>query len=73
MVKSKTNNLAVTEAARSAAKSLSAFTAVEAQARKIMEAVTTEEPSGNFAEVRFAGAEVTGVIKVGNVVLKIQS
>jgi hypothetical protein len=70
---SKSRNVpAVTEAAKEASRHLSAWEAVEAHGKRILEAAKDEEISGDFAEVHFSKGEVAGVIKVGNVVLKIQ-
>jgi hypothetical protein len=70
---SKHKNLAVTEAASQAAKSLSAWGAVEAQAEKMLHAVQNTQAKGDFAELHFNGDHVQGVVKVGNFVMKIES
>ena len=64
---------AITEAAKQAAKALSAWTAVEAHGKRILEATNDAAVSGDFAELHFRGASVQGVVKVGNVVMKIEA
>jgi hypothetical protein len=63
---------AMAVATAQAAKSLTAWTAVEAHAKRLLEDVKeTTEISGDFAEIHFVKDGVKGVIKAGNVVLKI--
>ena len=64
-------NELITAAAKEASQSLSAFTAVEAAAKRITDAVKTEDVTGSFAEFAFEGARVRGVVKAGSVVIKI--
>jgi hypothetical protein len=45
--------------------------AVEANARRIAEEASRAEAPDSFAEMEFSGAVVRGVVKAGNVVLKI--
>ncbi len=69
----KSNVPAITEAAQQAAKTLTAWTAVEAHGKRILEAAKDAKVTGDFAELHFSGARVQGVVKVGNVVMKIEA
>lgn len=69
----KTKALAITEAAKQAGKQLSAWAAVEAHGKRILEATKDAEVTGDFAELHFSGARVQGIVKVGNVVMKIEA
>lgn len=68
----KPNQIAIREAAKDAAQHLAAWHAVEAAAEKNLKAVEKREASGNFAEVHFKDGHFAGVIKAGDVVLKIE-
>jgi hypothetical protein len=71
---SKSKNVpAVTEAARDASKTLSVWSAVETRAKQLKDAAEKQEANGSFAEIHFTGARVQGVIKAGDVVLKIDA
>ncbi len=63
--------MAITETARAAGAQLTAWGAVEAHAKRILDATKEAEVNGDFAEIHFSGNHVQGVIKAGNVVLKI--
>ena len=64
----KKTDLAITDAART----LSAFAALELEAQKRLTQVEEAEPASSFAEFRFCNGSVQGVVKAGNVVLKIE-
>lgn len=64
-------NELITAAAQAASKTLSAFTALEVNAKRITDAVKEEEVTANFGEIHFVGGRITGAIKAGNVVIKI--
>lgn len=70
---SKHKNLAITEAAKQAANQLTAWAAVEARAKHLHADATAQPLTGNFAEIHFTGARIQGVIKAGDVVLKIDA
>jgi hypothetical protein len=70
MSKTKRNEL-VTKAAAEAAGVPTMWHAVEANARRIAEEAARAEAPDSFAEIEFSGAVVRGVVKAGNVVLKI--
>ena len=71
---SKKNQVAtITEAARSAGQRLSVWGAVEAEAKKRMLEASDAKVGKNFAEIHFFGGSIEGVIKAGDVVLKVQS
>ncbi len=70
----KHNVPAITEAAKQAAKSLTAWAAVEAHGKRILDAAKEANTvTGDFAELHFRGTSVQGVVKVGNVVMKIEA
>jgi hypothetical protein len=69
----KKTNLMITATARSAATKLASFAAVEVEAQKRLEAAQAAEPGDSFGEFLFSGGKVQGVLKVNNVVLKIES
>ena len=71
-IKKEMNVPAVTEAAKLAGKQLSAWTAVETRAKSMLDAAQKEDVSTSFAEFRFTGCSVQGIVKAGNVVLKIE-
>ena len=73
MAKHTKNVPAITEAALQAAKSLTAWDAVKAHGKRIHEASRDATVTGDFAELHFSGARVQGVVKVGNVVMKIEA
>ena len=74
MSKNTTKSVAtITEAARSAGSKLSVWGAVEAEAKKRMIAAQEDKTGRNFAEIHFFGGSIEGVIKAGDVVLKVQS
>lgn len=68
----KPNQIAIREAAKDAAQHLAAWTAIEAMAKENLKAVEKNEASGNFAEVHFKNGNFVGIIKAGDVVLKIE-
>ena len=74
MSKRTKTNLAISDAAQSAAGALSAWGAIEARAKSILAATEAQEAtaSGSFAEIHFTHGNVRGVIKAGDVVLKIE-
>lgn len=63
----------ITDLARETGKQLNAWSAVEAHAKRQLDATRGTEVNGDFAELHFSGASVKGVVKVGNVVMKIES
>lgn len=77
MPKTKHNGVpAVTKAAEQAGAQLTkltGFSAVEAQAKKVLAAMGRDEGTGNFAEFHFRGANVQGIVKAGEVTLTINS
>ena len=75
MSKKTKTNLAITEAAQSAAGALSAWGAIEARAKSILAATEAQEAtgSGNYAEFLFSGANVRAVIKAGECIVKIDN
>jgi hypothetical protein len=70
MSKSKRSDL-VTRAASEAAGVPTMWHAVQENARRIAEEAARGEAPDSFAEIEFSGAVVRGVVKAGNVVLKI--
>jgi hypothetical protein len=67
-------NVAISNAAQTAATKLASWDAVQAEAKhRLAEAEAKTELSDNFAEIHFSGASVQGVIKVGNTVLKLSN
>lgn len=73
MSKDTKNAVAVTEAAQRAGTKLSAFAAVEASAKNLVKAAEAKDASEDFAEFHFSKNRTMAVIKVGNVVTKIES
>ena len=73
MTKHKGNALAISEAARQAATALTAWEAVEARAKQLRADAEAEPASTNFAEFHLTGSRIQGVIKAGEVILKIDA
>ncbi len=68
-----TGTKAITTLAQQAGKQLDAWAAVEANAKRILDVTKEADVTGDFAELHFTGARVQGVVKVGNVVMKIEN
>ncbi len=66
-------NELITAAAQSAAKTLSAFTALEVHAKRVQDAVKEEEVNADFGEFHFSQHGIQGAVKAGNVVIKIDT
>jgi hypothetical protein len=65
-------NLAVTEAARQAGTVLASWRAVEAEAQNQLEAAKVKAASANFAEFHFHDGRFCGVVKAGDLVVKVE-
>ncbi len=66
-------NELVTAAAQAASKTLSAFTALEVNAKRITDAVKEEEVTADFGEFHFSREGIQGAVKAGSVVIKIDT
>jgi hypothetical protein len=65
--------LAVTEAARDAARQLATWDTLQEMGRKAMDAAEKKAQSANFAEFMFSSAKAVAIVRVGDAMFRFEA